>query len=106
MGRVKVKWIKVAQIGDLPSGEGKTVDCLGNAIALFNDGCIFKAIENECPHAGGSLGEGMLSDGCVVCPLHQWTFCLENGRFLRNESVRLKTYPTKVEGEDVFVALD
>lgn len=100
-----MKWIKVATISDLPPGEGKTVDCHGTEIALFNDGGRFKAVENTCPHAGASLGEGTLKEGCVICPWHQWTFNLESGSSIRNISIKLKTYPTKIEGNHVFVAL-
>lgn len=100
-----MEWIKVAQVGDLAEGEGKTVDCRGMEIALFNDQGVFRAIENRCPHAGGPLGEGTLQEGCVVCPWHQWNFNLETGCLVRNHSMKLRTWPTKTEKEDVFVAI-
>ena len=37
-------------------------------VAKLN-GKIF-ALDNECPHDGGPLGEGELEDGKVVCPWH------------------------------------
>lgn len=99
------KWHKVAKISDLESGEGKTVDIHGKAIALFNAGGTFYAIDNTCPHRGGSLGEGKLKDNCVVCPLHQWTFDLTTGINVRNSAVKLNCYAVRIEGEDVLIAV-
>jgi len=96
-------WYKVAKIADLEIGEGKTVDVHGKPIALFNNGGIFRAIDNTCPHRGGSLGEGKLKDHCVICPLHQWTFNLETGQNIRNLRVKLKVYPVKIEMDDVLI---
>lgn len=100
-----MKWHTVALTSDLQEGEGKTVDVFGKPIALFNDGGTFKAVENTCPHRRGSLGEGTLQNGCVVCPLHQWTFNLETGENIRNPQVKLSVYPVRVEGEKIRVAL-
>lgn len=99
------RWHKVCGVSDLKLGEGKTVDCRGKPIAIFNNGGIFKAIDNTCPHRGGSLGEGALKNGCVICPLHQWTFNLETGKNIRNPAVRLDVYPCRTEGEDILIAV-
>lgn len=99
------QWHNVAKVSDIKEGEGKTVDVLGHPIALFNVGGIFKAIDNICPHRGGSLGEGKLKDQCIVCPLHQWTFDLETGKNIRTPEVKLKTYPTRIEKDNVWIAV-
>ncbi|MDO8494332.1 MAG: nitrite reductase small subunit NirD, partial [Deltaproteobacteria bacterium] len=93
-----MKWHPVIKISDLQPGEGKTVNVYGTDIALFRiDEKTFKAIDNLCPHKGGSLGEGTLKNDCVVCPLHQWTFDLETGKNIRNSECQLQTYAVKVE---------
>lgn len=97
------RWHKVAQISDIPVGEGKTVDIFGKPIALFNNNGVFQAIDNTCPHRNGSLGEGHLKDNGVVCPLHQWTFDLETGHNIRNPQMQLKIYPTVVQGNDIYI---
>ena len=43
-------------------------------LALFRVGDQICAFDNACPHAGGSLADGTLADGCVTCPLHGWKF--------------------------------
>lgn len=80
------RWHKVAQISDIPVGEGKTVDIFGKPIALFNNNGVFQAIDNG-----------------VVCPLHQWTFDLEKGHNIRNPQMQLKIYPTVVQGNDIYI---
>jgi phenylpropionate dioxygenase-like ring-hydroxylating dioxygenase large terminal subunit len=37
------------------------------------DGRISVAID-ECPHRNARLSQGWLSDGCLVCPYHGWSF--------------------------------
>lgn len=98
-------WHAVAKISDLAPGEGKTIDVFGKPIALFNDGGTFRAIDNTCPHRGGSLGDGKLKENCVVCPLHQWTFNLESGKNIRNPQVKLNVYPTKTKGDDIWITV-
>jgi nitrite reductase/ring-hydroxylating ferredoxin subunit len=41
------------------------------------------AIEDACNHAGASLSEGPLQDGCIACPLHGYVFALASGELLR-----------------------
>jgi len=74
---------KIAALSDIPAGQVKIVtDPDGKAIALFNiDGEIF-ALENSCPHAGGSLGDGELHKCVVTCPLHAWEFNVKTGNCL------------------------
>lgn len=97
------RWHKVAAVSDIPAGEGKTVEVSAKPIALFNNDGTFQAIDNTCPHRGGSLGDGKLKDNCVVCPLHQWTFNLKTGQNIRNPQVSLTVYPVLVQGGDIYI---
>lgn len=99
------QWVTVARIADIKPGEGKTVDLCGKPVALFNCKGTCFAIDNTCPHRGGSLGEGRLKDRCVICPLHQWTFDLQTGENIRNPKVKLKVYPVRIDGENILIAL-
>ncbi|MBI4125114.1 MAG: Rieske (2Fe-2S) protein [Deltaproteobacteria bacterium] len=101
-----MKWFKAALVSDLASGEGKTVEPVpGRPIALFNNHGTFQAIDNVCPHRGGFLSEGRLKENCVIWPLHQWTFDLKTGENIRNPQVKLRVYPVRVRGEDVWIEL-
>lgn len=71
-------------------------------IALFNiDDEIF-AVSNLCPHQHAPfIHEGFVENGCVVCPLHGWTFNLKNGN-LHSGSRGLDTFPIKIIDGKVY----
>lgn len=98
-------FIKVAGKGDIGPGEGRTVDVNGTAVAIFNINGEFFAINNSCPHRGGSLGDGFLEGNVVTCPLHGWQFDVKTGQSPLMPA-KVSCYQVKVEGNDVLVALD
>lgn len=50
----------------------------GRILVLRHEG-TWHALDGDCPHRGGSLADGWLEGGCVVCPIHEWSFELETG---------------------------
>jgi nitrite reductase/ring-hydroxylating ferredoxin subunit len=101
MGKV----VKVARVTDLAPGEGMVVQADGQDIALFNVDGTFHAIHNTCLHKGGPLGEGQLEGIVVTCPWHGWQYDVSNGTNVRSPTVRVASFPVKVEGSDVLVEL-
>jgi nitrite reductase/ring-hydroxylating ferredoxin subunit len=97
--------MKVAQVSDLPPGEGKVVEVEGQPIALFNVDGTFHAIHNTCLHRGGPLGEGDLEGAVVTCPWHGWQYDVTNGTKVRNPDVKVASFEVQVEGSDVLVEL-
>ena len=97
---------KIAKTGDLVPGSGKVVKVEGETIALFNvDGTCY-AIGNTCPHRGGPLGEGSLEGTTVTCPWHGAQFDVKTGEVLAPPAaLGVKSYPVRVEGEDVLIEL-
>ena len=91
------KRIKVAEVGDLPVGEGRVIEAEGRTLALFNVDGTFYAVDNTCPHRGGPLGEGDL-DG-----RYAWRWDVTTGANANNPAVRIACYPVAVEGGAVFV---
>ena len=89
---------------ELQPGAGKSVKVDGHDIAIFNLDGSFYAISNTCAHRGGPLGEGDLSGKEVTCPWHGWTYDVTTGN-ATHTAASVKTYPVKVEGEDVFISL-
>ena len=96
-------FVKVAKTQDIPPGEGLRVEVNGRPIALFNVGGTFHAIENDCKHRGGPLGEGELDGTVVTCPLHAWTYDVTSGECFDDPDCGVETFPVKVDGEDVLV---
>jgi nitrite reductase/ring-hydroxylating ferredoxin subunit len=101
------KTVKVAQTTDLSPGTGKVVQADGRDLALFNvDGAYF-AIDNTCTHRGGPLGEGKLTGDTVECPWHGAQFNVKTGAVTRPPApTGVRSFPVKVQGNDVLVEVD
>lgn len=111
-----VRWIRVAACEAIPPREGRPVHIGDREIAIFNLGPstplgtsdVFLATDNQCPHKGGPLCDGILSGRAVVCPLHGWKINLETGAIERPGGVAcegVRTYPLRVEAGIVAVAV-
>lgn len=92
-------------IGDLPPGSSRQVDLDGRAVALFNlDGEII-ALDGRCRHRGGRLGDGLVRDGIVACPLHWWRYEIRSGQLVGAPRVRIDRYPVAISNGHVWVDL-
>jgi nitrite reductase (NADH) small subunit len=101
------RWVQVTAVENIPLREGRSVQLGGHAVAIFNLGDRFLALENRCPHRGGPLADGIVSAGTVVCPLHAWKIDLSTGS-VTNQSGNpqcLKTFPARVEDGAIFVEI-
>ena len=63
------------------------------------------AIADTCPHAGGSLSEGMIDGDEVVCPLHAWGFDTLSGACSEDPSCNTLVYQVRVEAGNLQVRL-
>ena len=88
---------------ELPPGAIREFQVGGKAVAVANVEGKFFAINNECLHRGGPLGEGELDRQVVTCPWHGWEFDVTNGQLLTNAAVKTTCYPVEIRGGDVFV---
>src|SRR5437773_12537825 len=95
----------IARVGEIPEGEGRAFAVAGRAIAVFQDGGRYYAIDDTCPHAGASLARGTLVSGTVVCAWHGWRFHLCDGRWADYAKLRIAAYPVRVVGEEIQVEL-
>ncbi|HEX5135565.1 MAG TPA: Rieske 2Fe-2S domain-containing protein [Planctomycetota bacterium] len=86
----------ICRVDELRPGAGRLVEIDGKAIALFNVGGAFHAIEDTCLHAGGPLHEGTLEGTTVTCPWHAWRFDVATGSCELNPMVSLACYPVRV----------
>jgi nitrite reductase (NADH) small subunit/3-phenylpropionate/trans-cinnamate dioxygenase ferredoxin subunit len=95
---------KACAVSDVAPGTAKLVAVDGKEIALFNVDGTFYALDNECPHRGGPLGEGDL-EGCIVtCPWHAWQYDVRSGESITDD-LKVARYDVKVEGGDVLVVV-
>lgn len=100
-------FVRVARTEEIPDGEARIFELGDVSIAVCNVDGTFYAIENVCTHDDGPLGEGELEGVVIECPRHGARFDVRTGAVLRMPAVvPVRTYDTKVEGSEVFVALE
>ena len=99
-------WIRIAAVDDCPPGEAREYVVQDRIIALFQVDGRFYALDGICPHQGGPLGRGTVCGGIVTCPWHGWQFDVVSGQHQANRSLQQPGFPVKVEGQDIFVAVD
>lgn len=87
---------------DVPFGEGRSVAMINRRIGVFNTAAGFFAIDNDCPHQGGPLSDGILADACVTCPLHGRRIDLRTGT-VKDQSETVRTYELEVKDGTVWL---
>ncbi len=63
----------------------------------------FYTVDEICPHKRKSMAYGVVHNGTLICPHHQYAFDLETGRCNRRRCPPVDVYPTKVEDGEVYV---
>jgi nitrite reductase (NADH) small subunit len=103
-----VMYHTVARVGEIAEGRGIPIEIEGRVIAVFLDEGIYYAIDDACPHKGAPLCDGIVFDKSVTCTWHGWRFSLEDGRLVDSPSARIRTgtYPVRVEGDLIQVAVE
>ena len=107
----------VARADEIAPGQRKLVRIGRRELGIYNIGGDFFALANHCPHAGGSLCDGIvtglvLSDGpgdyrlvregeFVRCPLHGWEFDIRTGQsFCDPKSTKVRRYDVELSHGD------
>lgn len=99
------RWVDVAPVEDLPPGSRRVVDVEGRAVAVFNLGGEYYAIEDVCTHDGGDLAKGELEGEEIICPRHGARFSVRTGAVLAPPAYEnVRTFPVRVR--DGWVEVD
>src|SRR5688572_6095319 len=94
----------VLEAAEVPEGGAKIVAVNERLkIAVFRVGERVAAINNRCPHAGGSLGEGSFDGTTVKCPLH--AFRVDVWKGVGNAGKRVETFPATFSAGKIRIAL-
>lgn len=100
-------FVPVAKVTDIPDPGKTVVEVDDQMVALFHVDGQFYAIDDVCTHDGGPLAEGTLEDHTIACPRHGAKFDIRNGAALSMPATRpTKSYPVKIEGDDVLVLVE
>src|ERR687897_1385089 len=99
--------VEVLRTGDLPVG---SVTPCGSGAAGWPSSCVsgWYALEDECSHQGGPLGEGdLVAEGVLRGPWHGARFDVRTGEVLDGPAARpARTYPVTADDGLVTVAVD
>jgi 3-phenylpropionate/trans-cinnamate dioxygenase ferredoxin subunit len=99
------EFVEAAGLDQVPPGKSTSVKVGGRDVALFNvDGTIF-AMDDNCPHAGASLGAGKLDGKIVTCRAHGMKFDATTGCFAGTTDSGVASYPVKVIDGRILVAV-
>ena len=112
----------VGRVADLPPGSRRLVQAGRFGVGVFNVNGRFYALNNHCPHAGGPLCLGEVTgtteeagaykviwvrQGEIVsCPWHAWEFDIATGRTITEPTKAVRTYPVRVEDDQVILETD
>lgn len=65
----------------------------------------YAAVDDICPHAGASLGDGWRRGDTVACPLHGWEFDLRTGACPYGDEWSAEAFSTRVADDGVVQVL-
>lgn len=118
--------VVVARFDDLKERVRIVVDVDGTELGVYFHNDEVRAWYNVCPHQGGPVCQGKImprtvqlvrddlrsggpgfhaTDRNIVCPWHGFEFDVLTGRHQADQSVRLRSFPVRVEDGDVVVTL-
>jgi 3-phenylpropionate/trans-cinnamate dioxygenase ferredoxin subunit len=108
-----MEYVKVAKADEIGNGEKKKLEIEGKVIMLANIDGEYYALDNKCPHMGGSLYDGKFEDGKIVCPRHGAAFDVKTGKSIKGAkmafvNIKVKdatAYPVKVADGDILVGI-
>jgi nitrite reductase/ring-hydroxylating ferredoxin subunit len=93
-------WATLCTLDELTEGRAKGVSIDGYTLAVYLDNGQPSVIDDTCPHAGASLSNGFVDDGCAVCPYHYWAFSLATGELRDTPGVKVSRYPVRLHPHD------
>ena len=100
-------WIEVCAADEIDEEDVVRFDHAGRTFAVYRSPeDTYHATDGLCTHEKIHLADGLVMDHIIECPKHNGRFDYRTGE--ANGApvcVNLKTYPVKVEGGAVFIAL-
>jgi len=98
--------ISLIELSALPEGRGRRVCKAGFDLAVFRVGDAVYAIDDSCPHSGGSLSNGELQGTRVTCPVHGLKFDLDTACQPNVPTLQAKKHAVQVVDGVVMLAND
>ncbi|MGF1508494.1 MAG: Rieske (2Fe-2S) protein [Myxococcota bacterium] len=94
--------LDVGALEEFPLGSPRELRVGPLKLAAIRVGDHVRVLDGICPHRGGSLSDGWVEGGALVCPVHAWAFDLRTGEE-RSHRDAIRVYPTRVEDGRVWL---
>jgi toluene monooxygenase system ferredoxin subunit len=99
-------WQVACTVSDLAENEMKEFDLGGASVLVARNTDGFFAYPPLCPHQESELAFGTCDGDLITCMTHLWQWDMRSGAPVGLAAQPLKLYPTRIEGDRVFVLLD
>ena len=100
------EFVRACALSELPADGALGVEVAGVPVALIRTGDEVFALHDVCSHEEVPLSEGEVYDHTVECWLHGSCFDLRSGKPTGPPATKpVTTYPVKIDGDDVLVAV-
>ena len=100
-------WVEVCGADDIEREDVRRFDYDGRTFAVYrsSDDRYF-ATDGLCTHQQVHLADGFVMGTIIECPKHNGRFDYANGKAKGAPAcVDLRIYPTKIEGDAVFIQI-
>jgi len=100
-------WIRACAVEDIDEEDVMRFDHGGRTFAVYRSpDDKFFATDGLCTHERVHLADGLVMDEIIECPKHNGRFDYRTGEAKGAPAcVNLKTYPVRVDGDDVLIQL-
>ena len=100
-------WHKVCADKDLPLEDVVGVVVEGKTYAVYRLKQGVFATDGLCTHEQACLADGLVQGGIIECPKHNARFEILTGKAVKRPAkTDLRTYPTKVEADTIYIQLE
>ena len=100
--------VRLAGLDEIPENGMTVKEHAGMPVLLARCGGQVYAMDDICTHSGASLHEGRFGERAecfVTCPWHAASFDMRTGKVVQETpwAVDTRTFPVRVDGNDVYV---
>ena len=100
------EFVRACALSEVPAEGAHAVEIGPEPVAIIRAGGEVFALRDVCSHEEIPLSEGEVYDHTVECWLHGSCFDVRTGKPTGPPATApVPTYPVKVDGDDVYVAL-
>lgn len=101
------EWKLVCKVQDIEMEDLIRFDYEDKTFCVYRLEDGFYATDGICTHEAVHLEEGLVMDSEIECPMHQGIFDIKSGKAVSPPACDdLKTYPVKVENEEVYININ